>query len=354
MSPDDQTGRGRNRQGDSGQRRFWSLSRQVDPSVRREILGSLFFIGPRLRPYLIRFTVLLSLSVLIASWGILEDSTAVVIGGMLIAPLMTPVLGIAAATVMAWPRRLGTAALQVAIASAGAVAMAWLVALFFPDGVYALVLPGELLSRTEPTLLDLAIALAAGAAGAYVLVHKESVSALPGVAVAVALVPPLAVVGISLGFGNYDDAGGATLLYLTNLAGIVLAAMVVFVLTGFVPEFQIRRGFKEIRLGFVVAALSVFVISVPLLANSLLILNDARDQSTVRAEVEKWLGDETSLEVVGLDVSGNDVTVNLVGPEPPPPAASLGTDLAGALGGDVNVTVGWVNEVEESTEPQSQ
>ncbi|KKK76840.1 hypothetical protein LCGC14_2859590, partial [marine sediment metagenome] len=65
MSPDDQTGRGRNRQGDGGQRRFWSLPRQVDPSVRREILGSLFFIGPRLRPYLIRFTVLLGLSVLI-------------------------------------------------------------------------------------------------------------------------------------------------------------------------------------------------------------------------------------------------------------------------------------------------
>ncbi len=231
MSPDDQTGRGRNRQGDGGQRKFWSLKRQVDPSVRREVLGSLFFIGPRLRPYLIRFSVLLGLSVVIASFGILEDSTAVVIGGMLIAPLMTPVLGIAAATVMAWPRRLGTAVVQVAVASAGAIALAWLVALTTPDGVYALVLPGELVSRTEPTLLDLGIAIAAGAAGAYVLVHKESVSALPGVAVAVALVPPLAVVGISLGFANYDDAGGAMLLYITNLAGIVLAAMVVFMLT---------------------------------------------------------------------------------------------------------------------------
>ena len=73
MSPDDQTGRGRNRQGDGGQLKFWSLSRQVAPSVRREVLGSLFFIGPRLRPYLIRFTVLLGLSVLIASLGILDD-----------------------------------------------------------------------------------------------------------------------------------------------------------------------------------------------------------------------------------------------------------------------------------------
>ena len=354
MSPDDQTGRGRNRQGDGGQRKFWSLSRQVDPSVRREILGSLFFIGPRQRPYLIRFSILLGLAVLIASLGILDDSTAVVIGAMLVAPLMTPVLGVAAATVMAWPRRLGTALLQVAIASAGAIALAWLVALVMPDGVYALVLPDELVSRTEPTLLDLGIAIAAGATGAYVLVHKDALSALPGVAVAVALVPPLAVVGISLGLGNYDDARGAMLLYITNLAGIVLAAMVVFVLTGFVPEFQIRRGFKEIRLGFVVAAISVIGISAPLITNSVLVVNDSRDQAAVRGAVEKWLGDDPSLEVVELDVSGNDVTVGLVGPEPPPPAASLGTDLAGALGGDVNVTVGWVKEVKESTGPQSE
>ena len=83
-------------------------------------------------------------------------------------------------------------------------------------------------------------------------------------------------------------------------------------------------------------------------------VNDARDQATVRGKVEKWLGDESSLEVVELDVSGNRVTVNLVGPEPPPPAASLETDLAGALGRDVNVTVGWVKEVEESTGAQSE
>ncbi len=350
MSADDRTGRDRDRPRKSDKRGFWSLYRQVDPSVRREVLGSLFFGGRRLRRYLTRFSILLALSVVIASLGILTDSTAVVIGGMLVAPLMTPVLGVAAAVVMAWPRRLGAAVLQVAIATVGAIALAWLVSFFAPNGVYALVLPGELLSRTEPTMLDLGIALAAGAAGAYVLVHKESVSALPGVAVAVALVPPLAVVGISLGLGNYDDAGGAMLLYLTNLAGIVLAAMVVFVLTGFVPEFQIRRGFKAIRLGFIVAAISVLLISVPLLVNSRLIVNDARDQATVRAEVEKWLEDEPSLEVVELIVSGNDVTVKLLGPDPPPPATILQT----SLGHDVRVKVGWIELVEESagTQPE--
>jgi uncharacterized hydrophobic protein (TIGR00271 family) len=330
---------------------LWGLLRTVDPSVRHEVLGSLFFTGARLRPYLFRFFILLGLSVIIASFGILSNSTAVVIGGMLVAPLMTPVLGLAAATVMAWPRRLGETALLVAIASLGAVALAWFVASFMPEGVYALVLPGELISRTEPTMQDLGIAVAAGAAGAYVLVHKESVSALPGVAVAVALVPPLAVVGISLALGNYDDAGGALLLYLTNLAGIVLAAMVVFVLTGFVPEFQAERGRKNIWLGFGVAAMFVLLVSVPLIGNSYIVVDDARDESAVRAEIEEWLGDESSLDVVALVVSGNDVTLNLFGPNPPPPAADLRTELTDDLGSDVSVEVDWIKGVEDSAGP---
>ena len=354
MSSNDHTGGNPDRHDKSDKGVFWGLFRPVDSSVRRDVLGSLFFTESRLRPYLTRFSVLLGLSVIIASLGILSDSTAVVIGGMLVAPLMTPILGMAAATVMAWPRRLGETALLVAIASAGAIALSWLVASFMPEGVYTLVLPDELTSRTEPTVLDLGIAIAAGAAGAYVLVHKDAVSALPGVAVAVALVPPLAVVGISLGLGNYDDAGGALLLFLTNLAGIVLAAMVVFLATGFIPEFQIRRGHKGIWLGFTVAALFVLLVSVPLIGNSYLVIDDARDQSSVRAEVERWLGDEASLEIVELTVSGNDVTLDVVGAEPPPPAADLRTELIDELGSDVSVKVTWIGATTDSAGSQAE
>ena len=112
--------------------RMWGLLPQVETSVRREVLGSLFFTGPALRPYLIRFTVLLALSVTIASYGLLGDSAAVVIGAMLVAPLMTPVLGVAAALVMGWPRRLTLSALQVAAATAGSIALAWLLTVWVP------------------------------------------------------------------------------------------------------------------------------------------------------------------------------------------------------------------------------
>ncbi|MCH7617286.1 MAG: DUF389 domain-containing protein [Chloroflexi bacterium] len=331
---------------------MWGLLPQVETSVRREVLGSLFFTGPALRPYLIRFTVLLALSVTIASYGLLGDSAAVVIGAMLVAPLMTPVLGVAAALVMGWPRRLTLSALQVAAATAGSIALAWLLTVWVPSGVFALIPSEQLLARTEPSVLDLGIALAAGAAGAYVLVHKEEVSALPGVAVAVALVPPLSVVGISLQAGEYADAGGAFVLYLTNLAGIVLAAMVVFFLTGFVPVRHLRRMFGRIQLGFIIAACAVLVISVPLIYNSRLLLSTALDEGIVRQEIDDWLGDETTLELVALDVSGDRVDLDLLGPEPPPPATALRIELADALGEDVTVKVGWIENVEQLAAPE--
>jgi len=352
MGFEDHTGAEKAQSRDEERSRAWSFLPQIESGVRHEVLGSLFFTGPALRPYLIRFTVLLALAVTIASYGLLSDSAAVVIGAMLVAPLMTPVLGIAAAMVMGWPRRFTSSVFQVAAATAGSVALAWLLAVWVPSGVFAIIPSEQLLARTEPTVLDLGIALAAGAAGAYVLVHKEEVSALPGVAVAVALVPPLSVVGISLHAGDYGDAGGAFVLYLTNLAGIVLAAMAVFLLTGFVPVTHLRRMFSRIRLGFVIAMFSVLVISVPLIYNSWLVITGALDEGVVRQEIDDWLGDETTLELVALDVSEDRIDLDLLGPEPPPSATALRNDLADALGEDVTVQVGWIENVQQLSAPE--
>lgn len=130
----------------------------------------------------------------------------IVIGAMLLAPLMTPVLALAVALVMAWPRRAARASLLVVAASVGSVLLAWAVALLMPHS--HVVVPYELLSRTRPTLLDLVVALAAGAAGGYALVREEVGTSLPGVAVAVALLPPLAVAGASLELCRSDLALG--------------------------------------------------------------------------------------------------------------------------------------------------
>ena len=196
--------------------------------------------------WIAQFSVMLGLSVLVAVMGLSADSAAVVIGAMLLAPLMVPVMAIAAAISMALPRHLLRAAAIVAVASLASVLLAFLVAMILPDGQ----LPGEVLSRTSPDLRDLLVALAAGAAGAYATVRSDVSSALPGVAVAVALVPPLAAVGLTLEGGRADLAEGAALLYVANLTAIVLVGVLVFLLTGFVPPRRLRQtGATSVRRG---------------------------------------------------------------------------------------------------------
>ena len=121
---------------------------------------------------------MLALSVIIAELGLSLDSDAVIIGAMLIAPLMTPILGTAAALVMGWPRRLGQAALAVLAGAAGAVGISFALTSVLPAASQALTT--AVLSRTSPDLRDLAVALAAGAAGAYATARADVSAALPG------------------------------------------------------------------------------------------------------------------------------------------------------------------------------
>jgi uncharacterized hydrophobic protein (TIGR00271 family) len=181
--------------------------------------------GEEFRPYLGRFVMLIVLSAGIASFGLLADSAAVVIGAMLVAPLMTPITATAAATVTARNRRLLAALGVIALGTLAAIAVGYLTARFAGTSfVNAADLPGEVISRTFPGLLDLGIAITAGAAAGYILPRRSTTGALPGVGIAVALVPPLATVGICLAAGADDLAANAFLLYITNLAAIIFSA----------------------------------------------------------------------------------------------------------------------------------
>jgi len=173
--------------------------RNLDFDERSRILDALFFEGERRIPYLWQFIALMVFSSSIASLGLMNDSTAVVIGAMLVAPLMTPIMAAAAALVQTWTMRLIESVAIVAGGAALGVVLGWLSTVFIPRIGSDTPLPSEVLSRTTPNLADLGIAIFAGAAGAYVTVRSEAGSALPGVGIAVALVPPLATVGITLG-----------------------------------------------------------------------------------------------------------------------------------------------------------
>ena len=217
---------------------------------RADVLNELFPDDERIVPYLKRFAALMILSTTIAAFGLIGDSAAVVIGAMLVAPLMTPMLALAASLTYAQMRRFVGSLSLVVIGTVGAIATGWVVARIAGGSLTAASLSSELLARTTPSLLDLGIAVAAGLAGGYVLTHKGAGSSLPGVAIAVALVPPLATVGVALELQANDQAIGALLLYSTNLVAIVLSASVVMVVSGFVPDYirQAARGKIGLRL----------------------------------------------------------------------------------------------------------
>lgn len=178
------------------------------------------------------FFTMMALSTAIASLGLLLDSPAVVIGAMLVAPLMSAIVALGLAVVQGDARllmlSLGTAARGVFLS----VVIAFLIGLLVPlDDITA-----EMSSRASPSLLDLAVALASGAAAAYALSREDVSTSLPGVAIAVALVPPLATVGLALSDGAFQIAIGASLLFATNLVAIAAMGGFVFLLLGFQPE----------------------------------------------------------------------------------------------------------------------
>ncbi|MDP8930116.1 MAG: DUF389 domain-containing protein, partial [Actinomycetota bacterium] len=246
----------------------------------------------------LRFAFLLGLSIVIAVMGLSLDSPAVVIGAMLIAPLMTPVIAFAAALAMGWPRWMARMGGIVLVASVGSVALAWLLATLLPMAA----LTREVLSRTSPDARDLLVAIAAGAAGAYAMVREDLSAALPGVAVAVALVPPLAGIGIVLEAGRYDLAVGAMLLYAANLVAIVVSGVAVLLATGFVPIPHLARVRPRVALGLAGLLGALALIGVPLTRSMLAVAEHAVKVRHASEEVERWLEAAGELEATRVRV----------------------------------------------------
>jgi uncharacterized hydrophobic protein (TIGR00271 family) len=290
----------------------------------------------------------MGLSAVIAALGLIADSVAVVIGAMLVAPLLTPIMAFAASLVLGSSRRQLTSALQVAVFSGQAVLVAWAVAAVVP-AFRTIVVGQELLVRTQPRLIDLAIALAAGTAGAYVTVHKRIASALPGVAVAVALIPPLAAIGVTLELGRTDLASQATLLFATNLIAIVASATLVFILTGFVG--RVGPNGRGMRMGLVTTVVAAMAVAYPLFLQSrAVIVRSDRDQFVSQA-VAEWLGDvELQVSAVSIDNQREQTLVALVveGATPPPSAKQLADLLVDRINRPVVVRVRWTQQRQES------
>ncbi|MEE8456958.1 MAG: DUF389 domain-containing protein, partial [Acidimicrobiia bacterium] len=309
----------------------WLGERDVGEEMRREVIDSLYFEPPDSSQKQVGFWVLLVLSTTIATLAILADSTAVVIGAMLVAPLMTPILGVSAGIVNGWMSRVSRSFATVVGGVAVSIFTAWIVASWAPHFV-PIATNSQVISRVTPTLIDMMIAVAAGAAGAYATVDKRVSSSITGVAIAVALVPPLGVVGVTLTVGNYGDAGGAFVLFLTNLVSIILAAALVFVLTGFALVAKLQENQEKMKTVIITVVLGALIVMVPLAFTSEGILTSASRQSSAQAVTEEWLGDQSNLRLNKVEVRGNEVDIIITGEGEVPSVSKLNEDLSKSFG----------------------
>jgi len=275
-----------------------------------EAIDSLIPEGDDAFEFAVRFATLTSLSAGVAGFGLLSDSGAVVIGAMLLAPLMTPIAAAAGALVLARNRRLLRALGFLVVGTVVVVVIGWLIA--WMSGVtYREIseLPTEVRSRTFPGLLDLGVAITAGAAAGYVLPRRAVMSVLPGVGIAVALVPPLTVAGIVAQSGLWVEARNAMLLYLTNLAAITFAAAVMLLLAGFRPHHD-QAGMMLAR-RLVVTALTVVAVAVPLTVHTLVVVDERQLEQAVRDATEVW---DPEARIVNLfaESTGDGAVVELL------------------------------------------
>jgi uncharacterized hydrophobic protein (TIGR00271 family) len=231
------------------------------------------------------FFLLVILSCVVATFGLITDSAAVIIGAMLIAPLMSPILGLSLASVAGRSHMFEKALIALVEGALLAVVLStflgWL-AQILPFDILT-TLPREVVARTRPSPFDLGVALAGGAAAAYALAQPQLSAALPGVAIATALMPPLCTIGIGIALRRPEVWAGALLLFLTNFVAISFAGIVVFALLGFRPRRENNHH------GLYVSGTLVLLVTVPLIIFTTRFVDQARATreifDTVQSEV---------------------------------------------------------------------
>jgi uncharacterized hydrophobic protein (TIGR00271 family) len=300
----------------------------------RRIERTLFFEPPELRPRLIRFFMLMMFASIIATGGLIGDSVASVIGAMIVAPLMTPIMGIVVALVIGSGPRAARSAVLVVAGIVVSITVGWLISWLMPSG-WDPTMSEQVMARTSPRLIDLLVALASGGAGAYALSQVDVADALPGVAIAISLVPPLNTVGILLAGGETDLAEGAALLFITNFAAILLAGTVTFVFTGLAQG--VGRGPGELRTAMIAIGLLVAVILIPLRGNSRDLWTDTTREDEALDIVQDWL-EPTDWEVYAVNVDDEEIELVLGGDGPLPPTEEVIAELRGVMGDDMVLT----------------
>jgi len=301
-----------------------------DPAYQSTFEDKLFIEGPQTARRLVTFFTLLLLATVIANYGVLSNSTATVIGAMIVAPLMGPMMATTSAVVMgSLPRALRAFALTVAGIIA-VILFSFLLSLIVPSFTISFTGNGEITSRINPGLYALLTALGAGAAGAFIISRAEIADALGGVAIAISLVPPLCVVGISLRCGQMGAAIGSLLLFTTNFLAILFAGGVVLVIIGLGKLAVSREQIRLRRRGIILFVVCLLLIAIPLSLTAYQNITGAVDNNTATVTIQNWL-QGTSYQVDTVSVNGRAVSVTVDGSGQLKPLQQLANRLATAL-----------------------
>lgn len=257
------------------------------------------------------FYLLVVLSSSIATLGLVTNSAAVIIGAMLLAPLMSPLIGIGLASINGDTKLLRSSLDALLRGALFAVGLSFILTLFnrFLPFVSLQELPAEIIARTRPSPIDLLIALAGGIAAAYALTNPNLSATLPGVAIATALMPPLCTVGIGLALMDWKVAGGALLLFLTNAITIAFASAIVFFLRGFGGRSadDNDRSIRSLRN----SAILVLTLLIPLTYISVDFFIKAAENRRINDVVAQQVGKLPSTELVEINLHRNGENIDM-------------------------------------------
>lgn len=288
---------------------------RVDEADIDRMTGNLFFEGMKRRSKTSQFWILLLLSGVIATLGIMQDSDATVIGAMIVAPLMTPIIGTALAIVLTDHAMVARSIGLVIFGALAVIAIGFL----FGTLIFAFTTNGngQVASRVDPTLLSLVAALATGLVGAVSLTRADISDSIPGVAIAIALVPPLAVCGLVLQEGNYEEAFGSLVLFLTNFSAIVFTGTLVLLMYR-VRDVAASEGLAVTDLrkrSLIVVAGMVILVAIPLAYGSWKVIQDERISFIASPIAHQW-ADEQDWDITKVNSEGGTLVVIALGRPP--------------------------------------
>lgn len=317
----------------------------LTPTDVQRIRDGVFFEGPEAGRRYSRFWMLLVLAGIIATAGVIADSTATVIGAMIVAPLMTPILGIVVAIILGDRANLLRSVMLVIGGAASVVLIGYLLGHTVSYDVVAAV-NGQVAGRVSPRLIDLIAALATGAVGSVALARSDISDTLPGVAIAISLVPPLAVVGLTLEAGATGEAAGALLLFGTNVAAILASGIVVMAIYrawNHAPDVSDTKNGIRRRYPIALVVVMVAIVAVPLAISSKRIANTTVRDNTVQRVTNDW-ATTASWRVLSVDDRPDSVLIRVTGPSPEPDTARLRVELDAAGLSKTTVSVELVPE----------